>query len=243
MQRHVKFHLPGVVLYVFHGGFVCAFSFLMFDRCFSGFFTANFVLFAYEVVTNSGLDSASLLKLYAVLLAFVGGGLGSLVMNKYRKRGLLPYQSLWRMAFIETCCMVVFAIAAAIYQYNGAPKSDSLVFLLASGVFFSGGWQFQAVSSWNNVPFRSNMMSGNMYALSASMFNAIWLRITGQHRETPEEFYAELHRGGIILGFAAVFMVGAAVCFFVAPALQFYCGFINVFTCGTATLYGKLLDV
>jgi len=242
MKKHVKFHLPGVILYVFHGGFVCAFSFLMFDKCFPGFFTANLVLFTYDVITIRGLEPAALLKLYAVLLAFVGGGIGSVVMNKYRERNLLPYQSLWRMAWIETICMAVFAIGAAIYQYHGAPKSDWLVFLLASGVFFSGGWQFQAVSSWNDVPFRSNMMSGNLHALAASIFNAVWLRLTGRHRETPEEFRAELRRGRIILGFALVFMVGAAVCFLVAPQLQFYCGFINVFTCGTATLCGKLLD-
>ncbi len=242
MHKHVKFHLPGVILYVFHGGFVCGFSFLMFDKCFPGFFTANLVLFTYDVIALRGLDTAALLKLYAVVLAFVGGGLGSLVMNNYRERKLLPYQSLWRMAFIETLLMLVFATGAAIYQYHGAPKSDWLVYLLAAGVFFSGGWQYQSVSSWNNVPFRSNMMSGNMHALSASIFNALWLRVTGRHMENPEEFRVELSRVSIILGFALVFMIGAAVCFFVAPALQFYCGIINVLTCGAATLCGKLLD-
>ena len=236
MQISAKKHLPGVALYVFHGGFVCGFSFLMFDKCFPGFFTANLVLFTHDVIVQGRLSSEALLKLYAVALAFLGSGLGSVVVSRYNRQKLQPSQILWRMALIETLLMAVFAVCLSIYQYHGAPHNEWVVFLLSFGVFFSGGWQFQSVSNWNGVPLRTNMMSGNMHALSASIASAAWMWVRGRHHETPEEFRREIKYVGSIFGFAVVFMIGAAACFVVAPYLGFYCAIINVVTCSLAVL-------
>lgn len=238
MHVYVKRHLFGVMLYVFHGGFTAAFSFLMFENCFPGFFTGNFILFTYDVVTAGRLDAEAMLKLYAVLWAFIGGGIGSIVFNIYCKRCLPPHVVLSKMATVETLLMLIFAVFGIIYQNYFPLKSNTYIFLLSTPVFFSGGWQFQTVSNWNKIPLRTNMMSGNIMSLSATLFSAIWMRIQGEHRTLAGEFYNNLRRTAIVMCFALIFVLGAAAAFVIVPKIEFYAGIIMTFTCFLTVLTG-----